>query len=236
MTTNPAPRVLTVEYADSAVVYECRMWSRTPWRREDLTDHFLTRAHQALARAGMEIPFPQRTLHRPPRRDDRDTTEHRLDRLAASELFADVPRAALADMAADSRLRRWAPGEPIVRVGEESTALYVVATGEAAVERNGREIARVSPGEFFGEMAFLTGDLRAATVRAAESAVEAVELDDASLRSLLEDRPELADQLAEKMAARQLHGESLRDETGAIVSPAGVVAQFKQHLLRFVGR
>ncbi len=233
---SPPPRILTVEYADSAVVYECRLWSHTPWRREDITDQFLTHAHQALARAGMEIPFPQRTLHRAPRRETTDTTERRLGFLSESELFADTPSDALAAMAENSRMRRYAPGEAVVRVGDHSSALFLLAAGEVAIEQDRREIARLTAGEFFGEMAFLTGSLRTANVRATESAVEVVELDENSLRSLLEDQPELAENLAEKMAARRLHGESMRDETGALVSPAGVVAQFKQHLLRFVGR
>jgi hypothetical protein len=36
--------------------------------------------------------------------------------------------------------------------------------------------------------------------------------------------------------AESLDVEALRDETGAVVSPAGMVAQLKSHLLRFVGR
>ena len=233
---SPPPRILTVEYADSAVVYECRLWSHTPWRREDITDRFLTHAHQALARAGMEIPFPQRTLHRAPQRESTDTAERRLGFLSESELFGDTPSEALAAMAENSRMRRYAPGEAVVRVGDQSSALFLVTAGEVAVEQDRREIARLTAGELFGEMAFLTGSLRTATVLVTESAVEVVELDENSLRSLLEDQPELAEELAEKMAARRLHGESLRDESGALVSPAGVVAQFKQHLLRFVGR
>jgi len=233
---DPPPRILTVEYADSAVVYECRLWSRTPWRREDITDQFLTRAHQALARAGMEIPFPQRTLHRAPHRENTDTADHRLGFLAEAELFDEIPSEALAAMAENSRMQRYAPGEAVVRVGDPSTALFLVTSGEVAIVQDRREIARLAPGQFFGEMAFLTGSLRTATVRATTSAVEVVELDEGSLRSLLVDQPELADNLAEKMAARRLHGESLRDETGALVSPAGVVAQFKRQLLRFVGR
>jgi small-conductance mechanosensitive channel len=233
---DPPPRILTAEYADSAIVYECRLWTRTPWRREDVTDLFLTRAHQALGRAAMEIPFPQRTLHRAPPRRHIDTAERRLRALASSELFGDLPEEAVAAMAENSRMYRFAPGEAVVRVGEHSTALYLVASGEAVVEMKHREIARISSGDIVGEMAFLTGDLRTATVRAAEGAIEVVELDESSLRSLLEDQPEVAEQLAEKMAARQLHRESLRDETGALVTPDGMVAQFKKHLLRFVGR
>lgn len=233
---DPPPRVLTIEYADSAVIFECRMWTRTPWAREDLTDQFLTRAHQALARAGMEIPFPQRTLHRAPLRRPVDSPERRLQAIRRSELFQDVPVDALAAMAESSRILRFAPGEAVVRVGEASTALYLVIAGEAVVEMKHRDIARVGPGDVFGEFAFLTGSQRTATVRATGSAVEVVELDEESLRSLLEDQHELAEELAEKMAARQLQGESLRDDSGVLVSPAGMVAQFKRHLLRFVRR
>lgn len=234
--TEPQPRILTVEWADSAIVYECRLWTRTPWARDDLTDEFLTRAHQALARAGMEIPFPQRTLHRAPRRVPTDTAMHRLRAIERSSLFGDIPAPKLAAMAESSRILRFAPGEAVISAGEESTAIYLVKTGEAVVVVNRREIARNRPGDVFGEIAFLTGSKRTATVYAADSALEVVELDEESLRRLLEDEGELAEELAEKMAAHRRHGESLLDESGALVSPGGVVAQLRRHLLRFVGR
>ncbi len=234
--SDPPPRVLTTEWADSAVNYEIRMWTRRPWAREDLTDLFLTRAHQALARAGMEIPFPQRTLHRAPRREPTDTAERRLEAINQSDLFDEVPGDALASMAESSRMLRFAPGETLVRMGEESTAMYLVTTGEAVVEMKQREVARVQPGDVLGEIAFITGSVRSATVRAAGTAVEVVELDEASLRSLLEVHPDVADGLAEKIAERELFDQELLDETGAIVSPAGMVGQLKRHLLRFVRR
>ncbi len=232
----PAPKILTSDFADSAVIYECRLWTITPWCRDDLTDEFLTRAHAALARADMEIPFPQRTLHRPKLQEKIDTVERRQSILAISEVFGEIPAEAIQTLAENSRLRRFAPRETVVRTGDESTALYLVAAGEAAVNLRGREIARVGKGDFFGEMAFLTGDLRAATVSASTSPLEVIEIDDSSMRAILEDHAGLADQLAEKMAARRLHGEEMRDETGALISPAGLVAQFRKHLLKIVGR
>jgi len=233
--SEPPPRILTVEFADSAVVYECRLWTRAPWRREDLTDSFLTRAHAALARAGMEIPFPQRTLHRPRRLESADSPARRRQALADCGLFADIPEEAQIALSETSHLRRYAPGEAVVRAGEESTALYLVAAGTAAVEQEGRDIATLETGDLFGEMAFLTGNLRAATVRAARSHLEVIEIDEASLHDLLEHHTELADQLAEKMAVRRLQCETLRDETGALISPAGLAGQFRRHLLRFIG-
>ncbi len=232
---DPPPRIFTVEFADNAVVYRCRLWTHTPWRRDALTDAFLTRAHAALARAGMEIPFPQRTLHRAKAVEPLDTLARRRAALAACELFGDAPAEALDALAESSRLRRYAPGEAVVREGEASTALYLVATGDAVVLQRGREVARVAAGDVFGEMAFLTGSARAATVRASEAALEVLEIDESGLQSLLADRADLAGQLAEKMAVRQLEVEQLRDETGALISPAGLVTQFRKHLLRIVG-
>lgn len=233
---DPAPQILTLDFADSAVIFECRLWTLTPWRRPDLSDAFLTRAHAALARAGMEIPFPQRTLHRARTVEPLDTVHRRRAALDACGLLAGVPPEALAALAATSRLRRYAPGEAVVREGEASTALYVVGAGEAVVvQRKGRELARVGAGDLFGEMAFLTGSLRSATVRASAVPLEVLEIDENGLRSLLFDRPDLAGQLAEKMAVRQLAGEELRDETGALISPAGLVTQIRKHMLRLVG-
>jgi small-conductance mechanosensitive channel len=232
----PAPQILTAEFADSAVVYECRLWTLTPWRREDLTDQFLTRAHAALTRAGMEIPFPQRTLHRAIRPQPRDTAEHRRQTLAGCELFHELSETALDNLADGSRMCRFAPGEAAVRTGETSTALYLVATGTAVVDQGGRQIGTLGEGDFFGETAFLSGVPRTATVRAADGPIEVVEIDEPCLRSLLEEHEELADHLAEKIAQRRLEAEELRDETGALISEAGLVNQFRKHLLRIIGR
>ena len=111
-----------------------------------------------------------------------------------------------------------------------------MAAGRAAVEQHGRDIATLETGDFFGETAFLSGSPRTATVRALDGPVEVVEINEGALRPLLEDHPELAGQLAEKMATRQLEGQDLRDETGALISPRGLVNQFRQHLLKIIGR
>jgi hypothetical protein len=43
-------------------------------------------------------------------------------------------------------------------------------------------------------------------------------------------------EMAEKMASRQLDGQEMLGETSALISPAGLVAQFRNHLLKIIWR
>lgn len=230
----PTPKVLTVEWADSAIVYECRLWTNRHQLRNDITDTFLTSAWSALARAGMEIPFPQRTLHFAPPAAESDTPRLREGAFQRSRLFADLPPAATGALAARSRLLRFAPGEPVVREGDASRALFVIADGGARVERGSKTIGTLVRGELFGEMAFLTGEPRAATVRA-ETALSVVEVDSTALGTVLAEHPALVDELASRMAQRQAELEAAgRTETG-IQPRRGLVGQLRAGLLRLVG-
>lgn len=69
-------------------------------------------------------------------------------------------------------------GDTLVEEGEADGMLYVLASGELAVERDGVEIARITePGALVGEMSVLLGIDHSATVRAL-SPVEARQIDD----------------------------------------------------------
>ena len=45
-------------------------------------------------------------------------------------------------------------------------SFFIVAEGEGAVSVEGEEVARVGPGDYFGEMALITEEARTATVTA----------------------------------------------------------------------
>jgi small-conductance mechanosensitive channel/CRP-like cAMP-binding protein len=230
---NPPPKVITVQYADSAIVYEVRVWTRQPSRHNELTDEVLTRSYTALARHGYEIPFPQRTLHLAPPKEAEDAELRAKEALASCQLFAGLPESALEVLAKTAHRHSFAPGEAVVREGEESRALYVVARGEAVVVRRREEIARIGQGEVFGEMAFLSGAPRSATVRAA-GGLDVVEVDSHAMRALLQEHSELAEELAGRMVARQKELEAHEGVPTGARSRRGLAGFLLQRLQRLV--
>ncbi len=72
-------------------------------------------------------------------------------------------------------LHRCAAGEAVIREAEEGTSFYVVASGKFSVSKRDEAggtvvLAKLGEGDFFGEMALLSGAARSATVTADEAA------------------------------------------------------------------
>jgi serine/threonine-protein kinase len=57
-------------------------------------------------------------------------------------------------------------GEAMVAEGEIEDSFFILLSGKAVVQKNNKNIAVISRGECFGEMAYLSGQARAATVLA----------------------------------------------------------------------
>lgn len=80
-------------------------------------------------------------------------------------VFADLDHVAREDLLLLFRPQTAAPGERIIRLGDKPEAAYFISQGTVQVDVAGREIL-LSAGDFFGEMALLSGARRSATVTA----------------------------------------------------------------------
>ncbi|MCX5741777.1 MAG: cyclic nucleotide-binding domain-containing protein, partial [Proteobacteria bacterium] len=110
--------------------------------------------------------------------------------LASTPLFAKLPPKALEDLIPRIGMLRLEPGEFVFREGEAGAALYIISEGEVTVETAGRELARLGPSAFFGEIALVTELPRSATVRAA-TRVELLSIDRDVLRAASAAGPEI---------------------------------------------
>jgi CRP-like cAMP-binding protein len=93
------------------------------------------------------------------------------------------------------------PGEVLVREGDIGDEFYVLGSGEAVVTRAGEEVARLAPGDFFGELALFDDAPRNATVTST-TGVTLVGLNRAAFQKLLGDAPTFRDAVLRGMAHR----------------------------------
>jgi voltage-gated potassium channel len=112
------------------------------------------------------------------------------DLVAKVPFFHDIGASTIADVARLLRPRQYPAGAIIVHRGESGDCMYFVAAGEVEIRLSSEPI-RLGPGEFFGEIALLTGGPRTATVVAVERCTLLI-LDIVDFRQLIGRQPELA--------------------------------------------
>jgi len=94
-------------------------------------------------------------------------------------------------------------GTLIVREGERGDEFFVIGSGEAVVARGDREVAKLGPGDFFGELALFDEAPRNASVTST-TGITVVAIRRDAFQQLLGDLPGLRDQVLQGMA-RRLH-------------------------------
>src|SRR5262245_61963256 len=81
-------------------------------------------------------------------------------------LFAGLLRSELDRIALVMNPREVAAGDVVCVEGEPGSEFFLIAGGEAEIERGGQTVAKLSVGDHFGELALLDRGPRSATVRA----------------------------------------------------------------------
>lgn len=129
------------------------------------------------------------------------------DLVAKVPFFHDVGAAVIADVARLLRPRDYPAGAIIVRRGASGDCMYFVVSGEVEVQVRPEPVV-LGPGEFFGEVALLTGGPRNATIVAVRQCTLLI-LDIVDFRELLGRQPDLARIIHEEAERRP--GEAARN-------------------------
>lgn len=101
----------------------------------------------------------------PPPRRDPVAVMQRVD------LFAGMDRRQTEQIGRLLKERRFKMGETVIMEGSGGAAFFVIESGAASVTNKGIEVAKLGPGDHFGEVALIDGGPRTATVTAATDLV-----------------------------------------------------------------
>jgi small-conductance mechanosensitive channel/CRP-like cAMP-binding protein len=242
---DPAPGVRVVHFDDSTIRYEVRYWipAYDDYRRIESEIHRLAWYH--FRRHGIEIPFPSRNIyvHQAGATEGAESPTTRLQRaLRGIDLFRPLSDAELQAASARFRPLHYAGGEKIIEEGAPGDSFFLIDNGEVQVSKKmggySRELARLMEGQFFGEMALLTGEPRAATVVAATD-VDVFVLDKNGFQDIIAANPAIAVDISSILAERR---EALSQAEGDVThrfdsqtSPAELKARILDRIRHYFG-
>ena len=115
----------------------------------------------------------------------------------------------IADLASLLRPRELPPRSVVAKRGSAGDCMFFIVSGEVEIQVEPKPV-RLGGGEFFGEMALVTGATRNATVVTTE-ATRLLVLDIADFRALASAKPELLDVIHQE-AERRSSGSTARED------------------------
>jgi CRP-like cAMP-binding protein len=122
-------------------------------------------------------------------------------------LFAHCSKKELAEVASIADELDLPEGRQLIREGQRGREFFVLLEGEAEVTQNGKQIATMRGGDFFGEIALISDAPRTATVTTT-TPVRVLVVTDRAFRSLLDHVPaiqlKVLKALAERLAPQTL--------------------------------
>jgi CRP/FNR family transcriptional regulator, cyclic AMP receptor protein len=127
--------------------------------------------------------------------------EEKAAALGRVPLFQGISQASLERLTDATGEVAFPAGQFIVRQGQVGSGLYIIVSGAARVVSGSRELARLGPGDFVGELAVVDQQPRLASVQAEEDTV-CLALASWDLLELLRSDPALALNLIRGLAAR----------------------------------
>lgn len=230
------PIVRIKNLGDSGIEWEVKYWAEDYAKYNDTDALVRQRIWYVFNREKIEFAFPTRTIHMEPKPvettldDYVDATSEYLSRIP---IFAPLSDDELEKLAQASNKRVFAPGEAIVRKGQEGNSMFVIIRGSVKVQISENDVVKtinnLKTNDYFGEMSLLTGEPRAATVVAGEE-TEVLQIKKTALKAIFEANPQVVKSICELIEERRLllTPEPDEDDNAKIESETGVLSSIRK--------
>jgi small-conductance mechanosensitive channel/CRP-like cAMP-binding protein len=207
----PKPSVLMRNFGDHWIDYEVRYFYTDYGQLEVVDGEIRRQVWYHFRRARVESPLPVREvfLHevKPEAVGRAERLEKMSKRFRSIHLFESLTDSELQQVVEGMQMVLYAAGETIIRQGSEGDSFFIIWSGEAEVsvrrEDGSSAVVKVlKSGDYFGEMALLTGERRTATITALSECTCYI-LGKPIFKKVLEANPSIAEDLSERLGARQ---------------------------------
>ena len=235
---DPPPAVRLLGYQDFTIQYEIRYYFNAYEEYRRIEGEIFRLIWYHFRRHGIEIPVPARNvfLHQAEATEGpKEAPATRMERaLREIDLFRPLSDNELRTAAARCRALHYAAGERIIEEGAAGDSFFVVDRGEVEVSKElggvRRTLARLMEGQFFGEMALLTGEPRAATVVAATD-VDLFTLDKTGFHDIIAGNPAIAVDISTILSERREALSQAEGDLTARYQPTGSRGELKARIL-----
>ena len=228
----PKPNVVCMDFArdgrDSFAYYAVRYWILDLATDDPTNSRVRTRVYAALKRAGIPLAVP--AIANLIETHDGDhgqahkakTLARNFDALRGVPLFHALSDEEVRVLADGLSPMVYSTGEKITRQGAVAHWLYILTIGNVEIRRRGDDgeqtlVAKLTAPDIIGEMGLMTGAPRGADV-VATSDCECLRLGKPAFEKVLLARPEVAKELADKLATRRIGLYNAHDHLDAAAS------------------
>jgi CRP/FNR family transcriptional regulator, cyclic AMP receptor protein len=121
--------------------------------------------------------------------------------LKDTPIFAKTTERSLESMIKSAVIKTVAPGGKVVQEGQGGVGFYLILDGKAEVIKDGKKLAELGTGNFFGELGVIDGQLRSADVIAVTE-TQCWILSQWAMKSVIANHPEVALSMLEELVQR----------------------------------
>jgi small-conductance mechanosensitive channel len=216
----PEPEVILGKFDQRGVVWCLWFWVRDYSERTQVTKIAHENVLRHLHVANIDLSYNRVDQRLVPTDDGRrEEFAEKIELIKGVEFFKVMDENYLTKIANAMDRKKYGAQEVIVTQDEKGSSLFIVEEGlvnillKAATGKN-KWVAHIQPGGFFGEMALLTGEPRAASAQAATGVI-CYEISKEILTPIFQESPELLEKISAMMAARKVGLQKIEADTSA---------------------